>query len=127
MTEQEFITLFELEEIYKKYKEKIPFCFSLHDRLTGTDSAIYFSFKKDNIIKIHVECVEFNTKTQHVELVLLLKNGKIELKEDAIFKNEIFPFLTFNTNLDASLQFIANFINKILIPKYQLMGSVSTY
>lgn len=127
MTEQEFITLFELEEIYGKYKNKIPFCFSLHDRLTGLNSAIYFSFKKNHIIKIHVECIEFNTEVQHIELFLNLKNGKIELKEDAVFKNEIFPFLNFNTNLDSSLQFLANFINKILIPKYQLMGGVSTY
>lgn len=100
---------------------------SLHDRLTGTDTAIYFSFKKDHIIKIHVECIEFNTETQHLELLLILKDGKFELKEDAIFKNEIFPFLMFNSNLDASLQFIANFINKILNPKYQLMGGVNTY
>lgn len=127
MTKQEFITLFDLEEIYRKYQKKIPFCFSLHDRLTGSDSAIYFSFKKNDIIKIHVECIEFNTEIQHLELLLILKNGKFELEEDAIFKNEIFPFLTFDTNLDASLQFLANFINKILIPKYQLMGGVSTY
>lgn len=127
MTKQEFLILFELEEIYRKYQNKIPFCFSLHDRLTGTDTAIYFSFKKDHIIKIHVECIDFNTETQHLELFLILKDGKIELKDDTIVKNEIFPFLTFNTNLDASLQFIANFINKILMPKYQLMGGVTMY
>ena len=127
MTKQEFIRLFELEEIYRKYQNNIPFCFSLHDRLTGTDTAIYFSFKKNDIIKIHVEFIEFNTEIQHLELLLILKNGKFELEEDAIFKNEIFPFLTFDTNLESSLKFIADFNNKFLKPKYRLMGSVTMY
>lgn len=127
MTKQEFITLFELEEIYNKYKDKIPFCFSLHDRLIGTDSAIYFSFRKDNMIKIHIECVEFNTEIQNLEISLVFNDKEIEFKKSEIFKNEIFPFLTFDTNLEASLKFIANFINKILKPKYQLMGGVSLY
>jgi hypothetical protein len=34
----------------------------------------------------------------------------------------LFPFLTFDTNFEAALKFIADFINKILKPKYQLMG-----
>lgn len=127
MTKQEFLKLFELEEIYNKYQNKIPFCFSLHDRLIGTDSAIYFSFIDGNTTKIHIECVEFNTEVQHLELSLVLNEKEIEFKKNEIFKNEFFPFLTFDTNLDAALKFIADFINKTLIPKYQLMGGVSTY
>lgn len=127
MTKQEFLKLFELEEIYNKYQHKIPFCFSLHDRLIGTDSAIYFSFRNDNMIKIHIECVEFNTEVQHLEVSLILNDKEVELTPNEIFKNEAFPFLTFDTNLELSLKFIADFINKILKPKYQLMGGVSTY
>lgn len=127
MTKQEFLKLFELEEIYNKYQNKIPFCFSLHDRLIGTDSAIYFSFRNNNMIKIHIECVEFNTEVQHLEFTLILNNEGLEFKQNEIFKNEVFPFLTFDTNLEAALKFIADFINKILKPKYQLMGGVSTY
>ena len=127
MTKQEFITLFELEKIYNKYKDKIPFCFSLHDRLIGTESSIYFSFRKDNMIKIHIECVEFNTEAQHLEIHLVLNEENIQINKDEILKNEIFPFLIFDTNLEASLKFIANFINTILKPKYQLMGGVSLY
>ncbi|NCP98230.1 hypothetical protein GW796_00605 [archaeon] len=127
MTKQEFLQLFELEGIYNKYQNKIPFCFSLHDRLVGTDSAIYFSFKDNNTIKIHMECVEFNVKIQHLEISIILDDNKIGLNKKELFKNEIFPFLTFDSNLEAALKFIADFLNKILKPKYQLMGGVSTY
>ena len=50
--------------------------------------------------------------------------NNIELNKNEQIKNEIFPFLTFNTNLDSSLKFLADFLNKILKPKYQLMGKI---
>ena len=124
MTKNEFLQLFELTEIYEKYKNKIPFCFSLHDRLIGTDTAIYFTFITQNEIKIHLECIEFDTATQHVQINLKLFQDNISLNQEEIFKNELFSFLTFDTNLDSSLKFLANFINKILKPKYHLMGQV---
>lgn len=123
MTKQEFLTLFELEEIYNKYQNKIPFCFGLHDRLIGSDNSIYFSFY-ENKIKLNIECVEFNIEVQHLEISLVLNDKEIELKQNELFKNEIFPFLTFDTNFEAALKFVADFVNKILKPKYQLMGGV---
>ena len=66
-------------------------------------------------------------KTQRLEVNLFLNEENIEINKSEIFKNEIFPFLTFDTNLEASMKFIANFINKILIPQYTLMGGVSIY
>ena len=126
MTKQEFLKLFELEEIYNKYKDKIPFCFGLHDNLIGTDNAIFYVFEQKKL-KFVVECVEFNLKIQRFELHLILNEKEIKINQNEIFKNELFPFLTFDTNFEASLKFIADFINKILKPKYQLMGGVSTY
>ena len=127
MTKNEFLQLFELNEIYEQYKNKIPFCFSLHDRLIGTDTAIYFTFITQNEIKIHLECIEFDTATQHVQINLKLFRDNISLNQEETFKNELFSFLTFDTNLDSSLKFLANFINKILKPKYQLIGGISIH
>lgn len=128
MTQQEFITLFELDKIYNKYSSRIPFCFGLHDNLIGTKNAIFFIFT-ENKVKIVIECDELNeeNKKQRLEVHLILNEANVEINKDEIFKNEIFPFLTFDTNLEASLKFIANFINTILKPKYQLMGSVNIY
>lgn len=123
MTKQEFLTLFELEEIYNKYQNRIPFCFGLHDRLIGSDNSIYFSFY-ENKIKLNIECVEFSEKIQELELHLLLQNDKFEINKNEVLKNELFTFLTFDTNLEAALKFVADFVNKILKPKYQLMGNV---
>ena len=49
---------------------------------------------------------------------LLINDEKITINEEEPFKNELFTFLTFNTNLDSSLKFLGNFINKILKSKY---------
>ena len=122
MTKQEFLQLFELEEIYNKYKEKIPFSFGLHDRLIGSDTFIFFGFHEINKIKLCIECVEFSETIQELEIHLLINEQQIEIDKEEIIKNELFKFLTFDTDLDSSLKFLANFINKILIPKYHLMG-----
>ena len=126
MTKEEFIKLFELEKIYEKCQDKVSFSFCLFDNLTGSNNEIYYVFDDKNI-KLVCLCSEFNEKMQNLEIHLVLKNGKIELNGKAVFKNEIFPFLTFDTNLEASLKFIADFFNKILKPKYQLMGTISSY
>jgi hypothetical protein len=122
MTKEEFLKLFELEEIYQEYKNTTPFSFGLHDNLIGTNNFIFFGFEDKNKIKFSIESVEFSEKIQELEIHFMINNNKIEINTNEIFKNEIFPFLTFDTNLDASLKFIADFINKILKPKYQLMG-----
>lgn len=126
MTKQDFLKLFELDEIYNKYQNKIPFCFGLHDNLIGTENAIFYVFNDDKL-KLTVECLEFSHEIQQLELHLILNEAEIKINENEILKNEIFPFLTFDSNLDVSLKFIADFINKILKPKYHLMGGVSTY
>ena len=122
MTKQEFLQLFELEEIYNKYKEKIPFSFGLHDRLIGSDTFIFFGFHEINKIKLCIECVEFSETIQELEIHLLINEQQIEIDKEEIIKNELFKFLTFDTDLDSSLKFLTNFTNKILIPKYHLMG-----
>lgn len=123
MVKQEFLKLFELEEIYNKYKDKIPFSFGLHDRLIGTDTFIFFGFHSTNKIKFCIECVEFSEKIQELEIHFIIDdNEQIKIDIEEILKNELFPFLTFDTNFEAALKFIADFINKILKPKYQLMG-----
>ena len=127
MTKQEFLQLFELEEIYNKYKEKIPFSFGLHDRLIGSDTFIFFGFHEINKIKLCIECVEFSETIQELEIHLLINEQQIELDKEEIIKNELFKFLTFDTNLDSSLKFLANFTNKILKHKYHLMGGISTH
>lgn len=127
MTKQEFLKLFELEEIYTKYQNKIPFSFGLHDRMIGTDTFIFFGFHDTNKIKFCIECVEFSEKIQEMEVHFVIEQEQIYINTEEKFKNEIFSFLTFDTNLDASLKFIANFINKILKPKYQLMGKAHTH
>ena len=128
MTKNEFITLFELDKIYKEYQFNIPFPFGLHDNLTGTENAIFFVFS-ENKVKVVVECDELSEKNkkQRLEFHVILNNDKVELNKDEIFINELFPFLTFDTNFEASLKFIANFNNKILKPKYRLMGGVNKY
>ncbi len=127
MTKNEFLQLFELTEIYEKYKNKKCFILGLHDNITGTKNAIFFIFEHSNKLKVSIDCFDFGDTKQELEINLLINDEKITINEEEPFKNELFTFLTFNTNLDSSLKFIANFINKILIPKYNLISHISTY
>ena len=127
MNKKKFLQLFEVNEIYEKYKDKIPFSFGLHDRLIGSDTFIFFGFHEINKIKFCIECIEFSEMIQRLEIHLLINNEQIELNKEEILKNEPFSFLTFDTNLDSSLKFVANFTNKILKPKYHLMGGISIH
>ena len=127
MNKEEFLNLFELKNVYNKYKNKKCFILGLHDNITGTKNAIFFIFEHSNKLKISIDCFDFGEAKQELEIHLLINDEKITINEEEPFKNELFTFLTFNTNLDSSLKFLGNFINKILKPKYQLMGSVSTY
>ena len=127
MTKNEFLQLFELTEIYEKYKNKKCFILGLHDNITGTKNAIFFIFEHSNKLKVSIDCFDFGDTKQELEINLLINDEKITINEEEPFKNELFTFLNFDTNLDSSLKFLANFINKILKPKYQLMGGVSTY
>lgn len=123
MTKQEFLKLFELEEIYSKYKDKEIFGFGLFDNLIGTENIVIYNFNKDNL-KLIIECVEFSQEIQQLEIHLKLYEHEIEINQNEIVKNELFPFLTFDTNFEAALKFLADFLNKILKPKYQLMGKI---
>ena len=122
MTKNEFLQLFELNEIYKNNKNQTTFSYGLHDRLTGSGNFVFFGFYDMNNIKISIECFEFSETKQQLEIYLLINNEQIELNSQEILKNELFLFLNFDTDLYSSLKFLANFINKILIPKYHLMG-----
>ena len=122
MTKNEFLQLFELNEIYKNNKNQTTFSYCLHDRLTGSGNFVFFVFYDMNNIKISIECFEFSETKQELEIYLLINNEQIELNSQEILKNELFLFLNFDTDLYSSLKFLANFINKILIPKYHLMG-----
>ena len=56
-----------------------------------------------------------------------LENEELKLiKNKRDFKNEIFPHLTFEGTLDADLEFIAEIINDILVPKHNLKWNFST-
>ena len=127
MNKEEFLNLFELKNVYNKYKNKKCFILGLHDNITGTKNAIFFIFEHSNKLKISIDCFDFGDTKQELEINLLINDEKITINEEEPFKNELFTFLTFNTNLDSSLKFIANFINKILIPKYHLMGRISIH
>lgn len=127
MTKQEFLKLFELEKIYTKYENHIPFCLSYRDSLTETKNFILFFQDEENKFHLVVECTAFNKEPQKLELNLILSDNLIAFNEKEPFVNELFPFLTFDTNFEAALKFVADFINKILIPKYELKGHVSVY
>ena len=127
MNKEEFLNLFELKNVYNKHKDKKCFILGLHDNITGTKNAIFFIFERSNKLKISIDCFDFGETKQELEINLLINDEKTTINEEEPLKNELFTFLTFNTNLDSSLKFLANFINKILKPKYQLMGGVSTY
>ena len=126
MTKNEFLQLFELSEIYEQYKSRNIFGFGLFDNLIGSRNFIIYNFNEREL-QITFECTEFQETAQIIELHLYLNNEQVELNMDNPPKNEIFSFLTFDTHLDSSLKFLANFINKILKPKYQLIGSISIY
>ena len=123
MTKQEFLKSFELDEIYTKYQNKENFGVGWFDNLTGSENIIIYNINQ-NKFKLTIQCTEFNKEIQQLELHLILMENNIELNKNEQIKNEIFPFLTFNTNLDSSLKFLADFLNKILKPKYQLMGKI---
>ena len=42
---EEFLNLFELENVYNKHKDKKCFILGLHDNITGTKNAIFFIFE----------------------------------------------------------------------------------
>lgn len=111
MNKQEFLQLFELEDIYSKYQFNIPFSFGLHDYLTGTDTFIFFGFHSINEIKFCIEFSEFSKNRQELEVHFLLDKNIISINQNQVFKNEIFPFLTFDTNLDVTLKFLAGILN----------------
>ena len=123
MTKQEFLKLFEFDEIYTKYQNKENFGVGWFDNLTGSENIIIYNINQ-NKLKLTIQYTEFNKEIQQLELHLILMENNIELNKNEQIKNEIFPFLTFNTNLDSSLKFLADFLNKILKPKYQLMGKI---
>ena len=126
MTKNEFLQLFELNEIYEQYKKRKSFGFGLFDNLTGSETFVIFNFNENNL-KINIDCFEFSETKQQLEIHLIIQDTLIEINEEEVFKNELFTFLTFDTNLDSSLKFLANFINKILKPKYQLIGGISIH
>lgn len=124
MNKQEFLHLFELEDIYLKHQTEKSFGFGLFDHLTGSKNMIVYNFH-ENKFKLNVESDEFSENIQELEIHLIIEdNNQLNLNPDEILKNEIFPFLTFDTNLESALKFIANFINKILKPKCHLIGKI---
>lgn len=127
MTKQEFLKLFELEDIYQKYEKHIPFSFGYHDILTNTPNKIHFSFLSQDKIKLILDSTELSINPQRLEINLVLEVNEVYINKEKEFKNEIFPFLTFDTNFEAALKFIADFMNNILIPKYELKGNILVY
>lgn len=79
MNKQEFLQLFELEDIYSKYQFNIPFSFGLHDYLTGTDMFIFFGFHSINEIKFCIEFSEFSKNRQELEVHFLLDKNIISI------------------------------------------------
>lgn len=127
MTKQEFINLFNLGEVYLKYQNNIPFSLRYSNRLTSENNFILYFQDEESKFHLVVESTEFNEEPQKLELNLILNNETVLLNKDELFTNDLFPFLTFDTNFEAALNFLANFINDIVIPKYELKGYVSTY
>ena len=127
MTKQEFINLFNLGEVYLKYQNNIPFSLRYSNRLTSENNFILYFQDEESKFHLVVESTEFNDEPQKLELNLILNNETVLLNKDELFTNDLFPFLTFDTNFEAALNFLANFINDIVIPKYELKGYVSTY
>lgn len=126
MTKQDFLKLFELERIYTKYETHIPFCLSYNDILTKTGNSIYFYQETPNNLQLIIESTEFSKNIQRLEIHFLL-NEEVKINSSKKFNNDIFPFLIFDTSFEISLKIVADFINKIIKPKYELKGIVSTY
>ena len=76
------------------------------------------------LITVSIACNEFSEEIQKIDINLIIKNNTIYLDNTKPLKNEVFPFLTFDTNFESALKFVSDFINKILIPENQLKGSV---
>lgn len=127
MTKQEFLQLFKLEDIYEKYQKQIPFSFALNDRIVGTDTSIFWGFHSQNTIKLCIDSIEFSVVSQQLEIHFLIENNQVKINYKEPFINNIFTFLTFETDFVAALKFLSDFILQILIPKYQLMGNVSIH
>ena len=91
----------------REVQNKKCFILGLHDNITGTKNAIFFIFEHSNKLKISIDCFDFGETKQELEIHLLINDEKITINEEEPFKNELFTFLTFNTNLD-SLKFLEN-------------------
>ena len=96
MNKEKFLQLFEVNEIYEKYKDKIPFSFGLHDRLIGSDTFIFFGFHEINKITLCIECVEFSETIQELEIHLLINEQQIEIDKEEIIAQAFFHRAAFN-------------------------------
>ena len=59
MNKEEFLQLFELNEIYEQYQNRKSFGFGLFDNLTGSETFVIFNFNENNL-KINIDCFEFS-------------------------------------------------------------------
>ena len=86
MTKNEFLQLFELNEIYEQYKSRNIFGFGLFDNLIGSRNFVIYNFNEREL-QITFECTEFQETAQIIELHLYLNNEQVELNMDNPPKN----------------------------------------
>ena len=125
MTKKEFLKLFKVEDIYKN--NKVPFGLSGMDYLTGTDNAYYFIFDNSEKYKVIIESLDFSETIQKIELNFIIQNDTLLLDVKEQNTNELFKFLDFDNKLKGSLEFLAGYLNNILVPSHHLMGGIYNF
>lgn len=128
MKKEEFLKIFKMKELYDKEVKHIPFTYQFVDSmLSSGTSIIYYFYDKEISISLSSKEFSINKEDKKLYLVFKLENEELKLiKNKRDFKNEIFPHLNFEDTLDADLEFIAEIINDILIPKHNLKWNFST-
>lgn len=128
MKKEEFLKKFKMKELYGKEVKNIPFAYQFVDSMLSSGTSIIYYFY-DKEISISLSSQEFSINKEDKKLCLMfeLENEELKLiKNKRDFKNEIFPHLSFEGTIDADLEFIAEIINDILIPKHNLKWNFST-
>lgn len=119
MTKEELLKIFNLDELYENDTDKIPFIYHYSNLFLNDEVNIIFYFYKEEInLAITWETLIEAKKT--IYLTFKIEDNNVYLIKDIHHKNEIFPHLTLDKNIEIDLDFLSGMIYNFFIPKYKL-------
>lgn len=124
MKKEELLKIFKLKDMYENDKNNIPFSYHFSNLFLYRDSAIiYYIYEKEIVIHITIEKYGDNSKSINLPFYINEDDDMFLLK-NKYFKNEMFPHLNFDKNIETDLEFLSGMIYNIFIPQHNFKLSV---